>query len=76
MNKEEVALIIAQNGLGTAVTLLTAKAARLRKRAASANVSADVATKLNREATKAEKLATALRIANNGIAEYQAETSE
>lgn len=76
MDKEAVALIIAQNGLGTAATLLTAKATRLRKRAASANVSADVATKLNREATKAEKLATAMRIANEGITQYQAETSE
>lgn len=74
MGKEEVALIIAQNGLGTASTLLTAKAARLRKKAASAT--GDAAAKLNRDATKAEKLATALRIANNGIAEYQAETSE
>lgn len=74
MDKEMIALIIAQNGLGTAVTLLTAKAARLRKKAA--NATGDVATKLNRDATKAEKLATALRIANEGIVQYQAETSE
>lgn len=74
MDKEMIALIIAGNGLGTAVTLLTAKAARLRKKASS--TSGDAAAKLNRDAVKAEKLATALRIANEGITQYQIETSE
>ncbi len=74
MNKEEIALIIAQNGLLTAATIMTAKATKLRKKASSS--AGDTAAKLNKDATKAEKLATALRIANDGIIQYQVETSE
>lgn len=72
MDKETIALIIAQNGLGTAVTLLTAKASKLTKKAAAAADPA-VKEKLTADARKAEKLAGALKIANSGVNEYIAE---
>lgn len=75
MDKETVALIIAQNGLLTASTLLMAKRARLEKQHAKAKTPQE-AGRIAEQMRKAEKLATALRIANSGIVEYQAETSE
>lgn len=74
MDKETIALIIAQNGLKTTATLITAKAVRLR---AKAGKTADetVKAKLLSDADKASKLATALRIADEGINQYQVETS-
>lgn len=74
MDKEAIALIIAGNGLKTANTLFTVKAAKLRVKAGRA--SGDEAAKLNKAASKAEKLAKALQIADEGITQYQAETSE
>lgn len=74
MDKETITLIIAQNGLGTAVTILTAKANKLRKKADNAT-DATVKAKLESDAKKAEKLAGALKIANNGVTEYIAEFS-
>lgn len=71
MDKETITLIIAQNGLGTAQTILTAKAAKLRKRAEKA--AGDEIDRLKAQAHKAERLAAALRIANEGVAEYMAE---
>ncbi len=67
-----IALIIAQNGLGTATAILSAKAVKLRK---LADKGGPDAMKLAKQAKKVENLATALKIANEGISEYQAETS-
>jgi len=72
MDKETITLIIAQNGLGTATTVLTAKATSLRRKAAKATDDAAKAA-FEAQALKAEKLAGAFKIANNGVAEYMAE---
>ena len=74
MDKEFIALIIAQNGLGTASTLLAAKSAKLKKQLAAET---DEAKKMALQArvTKTEHLATALKIANDGITQYQVETA-
>lgn len=74
MDKETIALIIAQNGLGTATGLLTARANRLQKQWDKAQTDAERA-KIQRQITKTNKLALALKIANDGITEYQAEFS-
>ena len=74
MDRETIALIIAQNGLKTTATLITAKAVRLRAKAERATDEAAKA-KLLSDVDKASKLATALRIADEGISQYQAETS-
>lgn len=74
MDKETIALIIAQNGLGTAATILAVKAAKLKKKLDKAKTPED-SRQIESDITKTEKLATALRIANEGIIQYQAETS-
>lgn len=73
MDKETVALIIAQNGLKTAATILAVKAARQEKKAAAATNPAEK-TKLTKDATKTKKLAAALSAADQGISTYIAET--
>jgi hypothetical protein len=75
VDKETIALIIAQNGLGTAATLLNAKAARLKKQWDRARDDAARAV-IQKQITKTQKLAVALKIANDGIAQYQVETAE
>ncbi|MBL8188312.1 MAG: hypothetical protein JNK38_09905 [Acidobacteria bacterium] len=75
MDKETVALIIAQNGLKTAATILTAKAAKQEKKAASASDPAEK-TKLTKEANKTKKLAAALSAADQGITTYISETQD
>lgn len=75
LDKETVALIIAQNGLLTAATLVAANAAKLERRKAKSQDVVEIAA-LTRQIRKAEKLAAALRAANDAIAQYQAETAE
>ncbi|MDX2041619.1 MAG: hypothetical protein SF097_10230 [Acidobacteriota bacterium] len=75
MDKETVALIIAQNGLKTAATILAAKAAKQEKKAATATDPA-AKTKLAKDATKTKKLAAALSAADQGITTYITETQE
>ena len=72
MDRLTLALIIAQNGLRTAATLLSARAARAESQAASAS-GAD-ATKLKKDATRAKRLAAALTAADTGITSYMAES--
>lgn len=74
MDKETIALIIAQNGLKTASGLVAARAARLLKKSESATDPA-VKAKLKSDAENAKKLATALTIADAGITQYQIETA-
>lgn len=74
LDKEAIALIIAQNGLATAATLLNAKAAKLRKKFDKAT--GDAKAELGTQIRNTEKLATALRLANDGIIQYQIETAE
>lgn len=69
MDKETVALIIAQNGLGTASGLLGIKVAELEKQA-SAETNAAAKKKLLASAKKTAKLVKALNAANVGLAEY------
>ncbi|MBS1791727.1 MAG: hypothetical protein JST85_28725 [Acidobacteria bacterium] len=73
MDKETIALIIAQNGLKTAATILTAKAGKQEKKAASATDAAEK-TKLTKDAAKTRKLAAALAAADQGITTYISET--
>jgi hypothetical protein len=75
VDKEIVALIIAQNGLGTARAIFTTKALKLDGRALKETDPAKKA-KLEKDADKARKLALALGIANDGIMQYQAQTAE
>lgn len=75
MDKETIALIIAQNGLSTAATLLNAKAAKLKKQWEKAKNDAARAA-IQRQITKANKLAVALKITNDGIIQYQIDTAE
>ncbi len=75
MDKETIALIIAQNGLGTAATLLNAKAAKLKKQWEKAKSDVDRAL-IQVQITKANKLAVALKLANDGIVQYQIDTAE
>lgn len=73
MDKETVALIIAQNGLKTAAAILAAKAAKQEKKADTATDAA-LKTKLVKDAAKTKKLAAALSAADQGITTYIAET--
>lgn len=73
MDKETIALIIAQNGLKTAATILAAKAAKQEKKAASATDAAEK-SKLTKDAAKTKKLAAALAAADQGINTYISET--
>lgn len=73
MDKETIVLIIAQNGLGTAFTLLLAKKAKLEKQLAKAKPENQEA--IQAQILKADKLAIALKAADTGIKEYQAEVA-
>ena len=72
MNKLTIALIIAQNGLRTAATLLTANAT---KDDASGAKAADKkeGDRLRKKASKAKKLAQVLSAADAGITAYLSE---
>lgn len=72
MDKLTLALIIAQNGLRTAASLLTAKATKAETQAGSAT-GADAA-KFKKDAAKARKLAAALSAADTGITSYLTDT--
>ncbi len=76
MDKETIALIIAQNGLNTAATLLTAKTVKLEKQLAKAGSDKAAAAKLNKDITKTKKLAAALTAANEGLTSYLTKTGE
>lgn len=69
MDKETTIIIIAQNGLKTASTLFTAKAAKLEKLADKAK---DPATKnkLTKDAAKTKKLASILIASDEGLTAY------
>lgn len=75
MDKETITLIIAQNGLKTAATILTAKANKQEKKASAATDPAEK-TKLTKDAAKTRKLAAALSAADQGITTYISETQE
>ncbi|MGE0886119.1 MAG: hypothetical protein AB7P14_21500 [Blastocatellales bacterium] len=74
MDKETIALIIAQNGLRAASTILSAKSAKLEKQLAKAKDKQEQA-KLTKDANKAKKLAAALLAADEGITAYLRETA-
>jgi hypothetical protein len=76
MDKETVALIIAQNGLKTATLLLTAKVAKLEKQLAKAGDDKPIATKLIKEINKTKKLSAALSAADDGLASYLTKTDD
>ena len=76
MDKETIALIIAQNGLATAATLLTAKAAKLEKQLAKVANNKAATAKLNKDITKTKKLVAALSAANDGLTSYLTKTGE
>lgn len=75
MDKETIALIIAQNGLATAASILAAKVAKLQKLAAKEADAAKLAA-LNKQIKCATKLSAALKAANDGITEYQVLVAE
>jgi hypothetical protein len=72
MNKLTIALIIAQNGLRTASSLLTATAAKNDSQAAASTDKAEQA-KLKKKAAKARKLAQILTASDAGITSYLSE---
>ena len=72
MNKLTIALIIAQNGLRTAATLLTANAAKDEASGAKASDKKE-ADKLKKKAAKTRKLAQVLTAADAGITSYLSE---
>lgn len=72
MDKETIALIVAQNGLATAATVLLVNAALLEKRIPTAKP-ADQA-KLKKDLAAKKKLAAALKAADTGLSQYMAET--
>lgn len=74
MDKETIALVIAQNGLGTAATILLAKKIKLEKQHGKAKTPAE-AGKLAEQARRVEKLAIALKAADDGIKQYTAEVA-
>jgi hypothetical protein len=71
MDREMVALIIAQNGLSTAATLLRKKAARQEAAAEKATDAAQKAALAN-AAKGTLKLVAALQAADDGIKSYMA----
>ena len=73
MDKETVALIIAQNGLGTAATILLAKKLKLEKQLAKAKP--EELEAIRKKVVGTEKLAIALKAANDGINQYNAEVA-
>lgn len=72
MDKETIALIIAQNGLGTASTLLLAKAAKLKRKLETAGPDR---AKIEADIRKTEKLVIALEEANKGLLSYMGRTA-
>lgn len=76
MDKETLALIIAQNGLKTASLLLTSKVAKLEKQLPKAASDKAATTKLTKEITKIKKLAAALAAADDGLSSYLAKTGD
>lgn len=72
MDRITLALVIAQNGLRTAATLLTAKAAKAEAQAGTGTGAE--AAKAKKEAAKAKKLAAALSAADTGITSYLTDT--
>jgi hypothetical protein len=69
MDKETTILIIAQNGLKTAATLLNAKALK-QERQAEKTSDAQARSKLSKKASKTRKLAAILISADEGITAY------
>jgi hypothetical protein len=76
MDKETIALVIAQNGLTTAATLLTVKVGKLEKQLAKAGADKAAAAKLTKDLTKTKKLVAALSAANDGLASYLAKSGD
>lgn len=77
MDRETLILVIAQNGLKAAATLLAAKAAKTEKDSEKAKEKdAATAAKLAKDATKTRKLAAILTSADEGIAAYLVKTAE
>lgn len=72
MNKLTVTLIIAQNGLRTAASLLTANANKADA-AATAATDKSEADRQKKKAAKARKLAQVLTAADAGITSYMAD---
>jgi len=72
MNKLSIALIIAQNGLRTAASLLNANATKDEAQAGKAADKKD-GDKLKKKAAKAKKLAKVLAAADAGITTYLSE---
>ncbi len=75
MDKETITLVIAQNGLTTASTILIAKAAKQQKLADKATDKAEKIKLLN-AVNKFKKLAAALQAADEGIKAYLQSTAE
>lgn len=75
LDKEMIALVIAQNGLGTAQSLVAIKAATLERQAGTEQ-NAALKRKLLASARKTQKLAAVLNAADVGLAEYLAEASK
>jgi hypothetical protein len=71
MDKETIALIIAQNGLGTASAILLAKAMKLEKKL-STMPAGEAKTKATEDAKRARKTAEVLTMANEDVAKYLA----
>lgn len=65
------ALIIAQNGLGTAASILTMKATKIQKKADKLP-DGEAKTKLTADANRARKTAAVLTAANEDVAKYLA----
>jgi hypothetical protein len=76
MDKETIALVIAQNGLTTASTLLTVKVNKLEKQLAKAGIDKATTAKLNKDIAKTKKLAAALAAANDGLTSYLTKTGD
>jgi hypothetical protein len=72
VNKLTIALIIAQNGLRTAASLLSAGAAKDEASGAKAADKKE-ADKLKKKSSKAKKLAQVLSAADAGITSYLSE---
>lgn len=71
MDRITLALVIAQNGLRAAATLLAAKAAKAEK---AGTGTGPEAAKAKKDAAKAKKLAAALSAADAGITSYISDT--
>lgn len=75
MDGEIIAIVIAQNGLMTASTLILAKVAALDQQAQQEEDSVKK-RKLLASSKKKQKLAAALKAADAGLGEYLAEASK